>query len=124
MKALLVAASVAALVAGAAGSASAQYGDHRDGGDHAQSYTQYNSQHADNGQHRGWGQDHGNDGHQWNRGERMGYNDYNNAPLVDYHQHNLRRPPRGYEWRESNGRYVMVAIATGLIASIILNSGR
>ena len=52
----------------------------------------------------------------------MGYNDWNGARPVDYRQHRLRRPPRGYEWRESNGRYVMVAIATGLIASIILNN--
>jgi len=116
MKALIVAASVAALVAGAAGSVSAQDDHH---GDHAQSYTQYNNQ-----QHSGWGQDHGSDGHQWNRGERMGYNDWNNAPRVDYRQHHLRRPPNGYEWRESNGQYVLAAVATGLIASIILNSGR
>ena len=27
----------------------------------------------------------------------------------------------GYEWREHNGKYVLVAIATGLIASVLLN---
>jgi Ni/Co efflux regulator RcnB len=111
MKALLAAVSVSALIAGAAGSANAQYDNHRDNNGGGQ-------------QHAGWGHDHGSDGHQWGRGERMGYNDWNNAPQVDYRQHHLRRPPYGYEWRESNGQYVMAAIATGLVASIIINSNR
>jgi len=75
------------------------------------------------GQHSGWGQDRGS-GHKWNRGERMGYNDWSGAQRVDYRRRHLRRPPNGYEWRESNGQYVLAAVATGLIASIILNSGR
>jgi Ni/Co efflux regulator RcnB len=75
------------------------------------------------GRHQGWAQDRGQ-GHSWSRGQRMGYNDWNNATQVDYRSHNLRRPPRGYEWRESNGQYVLGALATGLIASAILNSGR
>ncbi len=74
------------------------------------------------GQHPGWGQDH-NDGSGWRRGRRMGYEDWNNAPRVDYRRHHLRAPPRGYEWREANGRYVLAAVATGVIASIILNAG-
>lgn len=83
-------------------------------------------QHGDRGgggQHLGWGQDQGA-GHHWKRGERMGYGDWSGAQPVDYHQHHLRKPPRGYEWRESNGQYILGAIATGVIASIILNSGR
>ena len=133
MKALLVAVTIAAsaaLVAGAAGSAGAQdynHGGndhHGDRGDHAQSYGDYNRQYADHGQHRGWGQDYGNAGHHWNRGERMGYSDWQDAPRVDYRARHLRRPPYGYEWRESNGQYVLAAVATGLIASIIINSGR
>jgi len=80
-------------------------------------------QHSDNGRHNGWGNDRGN-GHQWRRGERMGYNDWRNAQTVDYRQYHLRQPPRGYEWRRQNDQFVMVAVATGLIASIIMNSGR
>ena len=99
MKALLAAVSVAALIAGSAGGASAQ-------------------------QHAGWGQEHGSDGHQWSHGERIGYNDWNNAPRVDYRQHHLRRPPHGYEWRQSNGQYVLAAVATCLVASMILSNGR
>jgi Ni/Co efflux regulator RcnB len=74
----------------------------------------------DRGQHNGWANDRGGD-YRYRRGQRMGYNDWNNAPVVDYRQRHLRRPRAGYEWRERNGSYVMVAIATGLIASVLLN---
>ena len=78
----------------------------------------------DNSPHRGWGQDRGAN-NQWRRGQRMGYNDWNSArPVGDYRAHNRRRPGRGYEWRESNGQYVLGAVATGLIVSTIINSGR
>ena len=53
----------------------------------------------------------------------MGYNDWNSAPRIDYREHHLRRPPYGYEWRESNGQYVLAAVATGAIMSIILSNG-
>ena len=119
MKALILAISAAALVAGAAGSSVAQGYDHNDNRDHRGQQ----GDHRDNGQHRGWGQDyHGP--HNWRRGERMGYNDWNGAQRVDYRQRHLRRPPYGYEWRESNGNYILAAVATGVIASIIINSGR
>jgi hypothetical protein len=75
---------------------------------------------ADAGQPSGWGQDRGA-GHQWQRGERMGPTDWSSAQPVDYRSHHLRHPPRGYEWRESNGQYVLAAVATGVIASIILS---
>ncbi len=99
MKTLIAVATAAALIIGSAGVASAQ------------------------DQRSGWGQDQGS-GHQWNRGERMGQNDWNGAQRVDYRRHHLRRPPNGYEWRQSNGQYVLAAVATGLIASIVLNAGR
>jgi Ni/Co efflux regulator RcnB len=54
----------------------------------------------------------------------MGYNDWSSAKSVDYRQRNLREPPSGYEWRESNGQFVLGAIATGLIASVVIDSGR
>lgn len=73
--------------------------------------------------HHGWGEDRG-DHHAWRRGERLGYGDWRRARVVDYRRHHLRRPGRGYEWRESNGRYVLVAVASGLIVSTILSQGR
>ena len=93
--------------------AAADPGDHgRDGRGDQQS-----------GRHQGWGPDRGG-GHNFQRGERMGYNDWSGAQRVDYRQHHLRRPPNGYEWRESNGQYILAAVATGLIVSAIISSGR
>ncbi len=69
------------------------------------------------GHHRGW-----HDQSDWRRGGHVAYDDWHNAPPVDYHAHHLRRPPHGYEWRQSNGNYVLAAVATGAIISIIANS--
>ncbi len=110
MKAIILGLAASALVAGAAGSAAA-YPDH--------GYDRDSS----NQRHSSWGHDRGA-GYHWQRGERMGYNDWNNAPRVDYRQHHLRQPPRGYEWRESNGSYVLAAVATGVIASMIMMDNR
>jgi len=77
----------------------------------------------DHGPQRGWAQDRGQD-YRWRRGQRMGYNDWNNAERVDYRRYRLRQPPRGYEWRRQNDQFVLGAIATGVITSIILNAGR
>jgi Ni/Co efflux regulator RcnB len=122
MKNLSLCLAAIALVAGSAGTAVAQdhgrgngNGHHDDRGDRGRG--------NDNGQHRGWGQDRGN-GHRWARGERMGYNDWNGASRVDYRRYHLRQPPRGYEWRQQNGQFILGAVATGVIASIILNNGR
>ena len=81
-------------------------------------------QHNNVQQHAGWGQDYGATQHTWRSGDRIGQQDWNNAPPVDYRAHHLRRPPHGYAWRESNGQFVLAAVATGLIASIILDGGR
>jgi Ni/Co efflux regulator RcnB len=53
---------------------------------------------------------------------RMDNDSWRRGAQVDWRRHRLRAPPRGYEWREANGRYVMAAVATGLIADIILNA--
>ena len=71
-------------------------------------------------QHSGWAADQGA-GHNFHRGERMGYNDWSSAQPVDYRQHHLRRPPHGYEWRQSNGQFILAAVATGLVASVLLS---
>lgn len=61
--------------------------------------------------------------HPWARGERLGY--YNSRYAeVDYRQYRLRPPPRGYHYvRADNGDIILAALATGLIASIIVNHG-
>lgn len=39
----------------------------------------------------------------------------------DWRAHRLSPPPRGYQWVEVGGDYVLIALATGLIANLILN---
>ena len=39
----------------------------------------------------------------------------------DWRGHHLSAPPRGYHWVQAGGDYVLAAIATGVIASILLN---
>lgn len=76
-----------------------------------------------NDRNRGWGRDRGTNA-RWGRGQQMGYNDWRNARKIDYRRHNLRQPPRGYEWRRNDDRYVLAAISNGMIISVILSNGR
>ena len=49
--------------------------------------------------------------------------DFRNRQYVvtDYRAYHLNPPPRGQQWVQVGSDYVLVAIATGLIANIILN---
>lgn len=58
---------------------------------------------------------------EWTHGKRIGHDDWGRGQPVDWHAHHLRKPARGYEWREVDGNYVLAAAATGLIASVIAN---
>ncbi len=58
----------------------------------------------------------------WRKGHRMNRNDWGRGQRIDYRSHRLPPPRRGYEWREVDGNYVMAAVATGLIASVIAAS--
>ncbi len=69
--------------------------------------------------HREPAQDQPQRGPHHKKGERLKDADWRHSPKVDYRKHHLRAPPRGYEWHQVDGDYVMVAVATGLIASII-----
>lgn len=60
--------------------------------------------------------------HDWRRGHRLARSDWSRGERLDWRRHHLRQPPRGYEWREIDGNYVLAAMATGVIASIIANS--
>ncbi|GGJ99217.1 hypothetical protein GCM10011394_05440 [Luteimonas terricola] len=58
----------------------------------------------------------------WARGRHYGYAGYAPTYVVrDYGPYGLRHPPRGYHWRRSDaGDFLLVAIATGIIADVIL----
>ena len=70
----------------------------------------YYSMH-DRGRHEGW----------YKRGGHMPVEYRTTRYYVnDYRVYHLRQPPRGYRWvRSDNGDFLMVAIATGIIASIM-----
>lgn len=54
---------------------------------------------------------------EWKKGYHMNHDDWARAQRVDdWKAHHLRQPPRGYEWREVDGNYVMANINTGVIS--------
>jgi Ni/Co efflux regulator RcnB len=59
---------------------------------------------------------------EWKKGYHMKQEDWHRAHPVDYRQYHLHAPPRGYEWREVDGNYVLAAVATGVIASAVVAS--
>lgn len=59
---------------------------------------------------------------EWRKGEHIRHEDWDRGERVDYRHYHLRRPPRGYEWRQVDGNYVLAAVATGVIASVIAGS--
>jgi Ni/Co efflux regulator RcnB len=78
--------------------------------------------HRDNGYHgdrhdRGAGPNHA-----WYRGDRLP-SEYRSRQYVvnDWRGHHLSAPPAGYHWVQAGGDYVLAAIATGVIAAILLN---
>ena len=52
----------------------------------------------------------------------MFFRDHRNFVVNDWGWFHLRRPPRGYHWVRYGDDFLMVAIATGLIADLILQS--
>ncbi|ATS20860.1 integral membrane protein [Xanthomonas phaseoli pv. phaseoli] len=64
--------------------------------------------------------DHRNDrrGPPYRRGERLAP-DHRGSRVADYHKHHLKPPPRGHEWRRVDNTYVLIAVATGLITSVV-----
>jgi len=60
---------------------------------------------------------------EWHKGAKISHDDWNRGGQVDWHAHHLQAPRRGYEWREVDGNFVLAAVATGLIATTIVDSG-
>ncbi len=59
---------------------------------------------------------------EWRKGYHLRHDDWGRAESIDYRTYHLHRPPRGYEWREVDGNYVLAAVATGVIASVVIAS--
>jgi len=124
MKRLMTSALALSMLCGTAAMAQPDYrGDHRNdqGGynqDRERGYHRDDNRRDDNGDRR-----HDN-GHHWARGQRMPQEYYaDRSRYVDYRSYHLRRPPHGYQWvRTDDNNYALVALTTGLIASIIASN--
>ena len=152
MKTTLIASALFALSVAASGSAFAQRGDHgndrydndrngrgeqRDNG-HNGRYDNdrndnhrndrfdrndrndryYNAQNFRRDDYRG-----GGPRHDLRRGQRLNQEYRNNRYVVsDWRERRLSAPPRGHHWVRTGNDYVLAAIATGLIAQVLLSN--
>ncbi|MGE8441430.1 MAG: RcnB family protein [Comamonas testosteroni] len=95
-------------------------GRHDDRGRHEQRYDRRDDRRADRHDHgrRGGGPDHN-----WYKGSRVPPQYRSQHYVVnDWRGHRLSAPPRGYHWIQNGGDYLLVAIATGVIASMVLSA--
>ena len=59
--------------------------------------------------------------HNWVKGSRVPHQYRSHQYVVnDWRHHGLKAPPRGYQWVQYGGDYLLVAIATGVITQLIL----
>jgi Ni/Co efflux regulator RcnB len=56
---------------------------------------------------------------EWKKGAKLRDEDWKRGEHIDYREHHLKSPPHGYEWRMVDGNYVLAAVATGVIASVV-----
>ena len=143
MKKTILTTAILSLCLATAGAAFAQ--DHNDdhrgdqqqghgGGDYHQGQPQqqnHGDQHYEGRNDRESYQPHDNHGgprgagprHDMQRGGRLPQEYRSNQYVVnDWQGHHLNRPPRGQHWVQTGNDYVLVGIATGVIASILLNN--
>jgi Ni/Co efflux regulator RcnB len=72
--------------------------------------------------------DHGPHGHDephhpdWRKGDRLSA-DYRDHQYVvdDWRGHHLHQPPRGYQWVGVGADYLLVAVASGVIAQVVMS---
>lgn len=61
--------------------------------------------------------------HNWQRGYRVPPQYRSHHYVVnDWRGHHLSAPPRGYQWVQNGSDYLLIGIATGVIASMVLGS--
>jgi Ni/Co efflux regulator RcnB len=65
-----------------------------------------------------------NEFRRFDRGQRFHYSPHRHFVVNDWHRYHLHRPPHGYHWvRNGNtGDFLLVAITTGIILDLLLNS--
>jgi Ni/Co efflux regulator RcnB len=94
-------------------------GDRGDWGGRGDRYSREDYREGRHFDRRGYPQPHA----EWRRGGRVPP-EYRGRNYVvnDYRAYQLQAPPRGYQWVGVGGDYVLAAIATGLIAQIIVGN--
>ena len=132
----LVAIGVAAMLGGLAAEAPAQPREHPHG-KHGKPHDKHGGKHYDK-RHGKPGHPHGGPpghryGHPGGRGAGPAHDWYRGGhvpPMYrsrhyvvsDWRHHHLAPPPRGYQWVQYGGDYVMIAVGSGLIAQIVLSN--
>jgi Ni/Co efflux regulator RcnB len=107
----------------------AQRGDNR-GGDNRRDDNDRRSFDRSGHDQRGFGRGHNNEmrggrgvgpNYAYYRGDRLPP-EYRHRQYVvnDWRGYNLSAPPRGYQWVQSGGDFILVAIATGVIMQLLL----
>jgi Ni/Co efflux regulator RcnB len=118
----------AALSLACSGIAIAQGNGNREGNDrgHRQGERDHrDDRHGNNGLHKGWDKDERGAGpdQRWHRGDRLPMEYRHRSYVVDdWRGHRLSAPPRGYYWVQNGNDYLLVAIASGVIAQMLLGN--
>ncbi|WP_229729041.1 RcnB family protein [Oxalicibacterium flavum] len=61
--------------------------------------------------------------HEFHRGGHLPHEYRHHQYVVnDWRNHHLSAPPRGYHWVQTGTDYVLIAIATGIIAQVVLGN--
>ncbi len=68
----------------------------------------------------GYGYQRMNRGYNWRRGAYVPAS-YRGYYVQDPYYYGLSAPPRGHRWVYADGNFVLMALATGLIANVIVN---
>ena len=93
-------------------------GDHGDHGDRRNDRNDYHPVEVHRDGPRGAGPRH-----DMMRGQRISSEYRGNQYVVDdWRGHHLSAPPRGQHWVQTGGDYVLVAVATGIIAQVLLGN--
>ena len=152
MKTTLIASALIALSMAASGSAFAQRGDHgndrydndRNGRGEQRDHGRYGNDRNDRNDHnrndrfdrndrndryynaQNFRRDNyrgGGPRHDMRRGQRLHHEYRHNRYVVsDWRERRLSAPPRGHHWVRAGNDYVLAAVATGIIAQILLSN--
>ncbi|USQ95050.1 RcnB family protein [Caulobacter sp. RL271] len=121
MKRFLTASMAVLMLAGGASAASAQdwRRDHNNNGRYDSRDRAYEQGRRD--QARAEDRHDRREYRRWAKGQRLDarYRDHRYY-VSDYRRYGLRQPPRGYRWQKVDNQYLLTAVATGLIASVII----